>query len=410
MVRIDPYNHKERYEKWKEKHKSSNIKGLSKANSDILKRYIDDMENGINISVTSKKGARSPIRLNTLITRLAFLFRKFEQKFKIKDITKIKEEHLHRFFTGMRNGTIKTKKIKTKDGKIIGGQPYKSTSDYVKNFKSFWHWHMKVNRKNGDEIPDLTIDLDTSKENPNFVYFTEKEFRQLANRAKYFYKVLMWFLYDTGLRAPQELVNIKCSDLSDDFKVLNIREEIVKIGSHGRRIKLMLCSDMIKEYVETKKINKEDYLFPITPRVANQYLKRLGKSVFNGKETLGGKTFSELTMYDFRHSSCCHWLPIYKSESALKYRFAWKKSDKIYYYSHLLGMKDTIQEEDMLIDTTKTELQQQLEKVSKDKEVMQEELTTIMKKVKNFEKFAPLLRILNSSPKALKILKEEMKV
>ena len=54
-------------------------------------------------------------------------------------------------------------------------------------------------------------------------------------------------------------------------------------------------------------------------------------------------------MYDFRHNSCCYWLPRYKSESALKYRFGWKKSDKIHYYSELLGMEDTIQKEDLNI-------------------------------------------------------------
>jgi hypothetical protein len=42
-----------------------------------------------------------------------------------------------------------------------------------------------------------------------------------------------------------------------------------------------------------------------------------------------------IKMYDFRHSSCCYWLPRYKSENALKYRFGWKKSDMISYYSHL---------------------------------------------------------------------------
>ena len=82
-------------------------------------------------------------------------------------------------------------------------------------------------------------------------------------------------------------------------------------------------------------------------------------------------------MYDFRHCSCCYWLPRYKSESALKYRFGWKKSDKIHYYSELLGMKDTISEEDLLMDVTKTEIEQRLSKSEKEKEIMQERLNSM---------------------------------
>ena len=82
-------------------------------------------------------------------------------------------------------------------------------------------------------------------------------------------------------------------------------------------------------------------------------------------------------MYDFRHNSCCYWLPRYKSESALKYRFGWKKSEKIHYYSELLGMKDTISEEDMFTDITKTEIQRDLENSKKQNLILQERLKTM---------------------------------
>ena len=82
-------------------------------------------------------------------------------------------------------------------------------------------------------------------------------------------------------------------------------------------------------------------------------------------------------MYDFRHCSCCYWLPRYKSESALKFRFGWKKSDKIHYYSEMLGMKDTISEEDILIDTTKTELEQRLTKTEKEKVILNERIKVL---------------------------------
>ena len=84
-------------------------------------------------------------------------------------------------------------------------------------------------------------------------------------------------------------------------------------------------------------------------------------------------------MYDFRHCSCCYWLPRYKSESALKFRFGWKKSDKIHYYSEMLGMRDTISEEDLLIDVTKTELEKRLTK-SENKSELPEAQVDVMKR------------------------------
>ncbi len=101
-------------------------------------------------------------------------------------------------------------------------------------------------------------------------------------------------------------------------------------------------------------------------------LDRLAKKVLGEGVSEAGQKYSELTMYDFRHNSCCYWLPRHKSESALKYRFGWKKSDKIHYYSELLGMQDTISEEDMLLDVTKTEIEQRLEKSEKENKILHE--------------------------------------
>ena len=146
----------------------------------------------------------------------------------------------------------------------------------------------------------------------------------------------------------------------------------------------MFCSQLIKDYIKLEGLAPENYVFDITPSVVNQYLKRLAERVFGNGESAAGAKYSELTMYDFRHISCCYWLPRYKSESALKYRFGWKKSDKIHYYSELLGMKDTINEEDMLLDITKTEIERKLEKSDKERELLQERLLNMeeyMKKI-----------------------------
>lgn len=75
-------------------------------------------------------------------------------------------------------------------------------------------------------------------------------------------------------------------------------------------------------------------------------------------------------MYDFRHNSCCYWLNRYPTESGLKYRFGWKKSDKIHYYSEMLGVKDNITKDDLLIDVTKTELENRLKKIENENQLL----------------------------------------
>jgi len=42
-MKIDPYKHKERFFKWKEKVKK-NIPDINKNDSDLIKKYISDME------------------------------------------------------------------------------------------------------------------------------------------------------------------------------------------------------------------------------------------------------------------------------------------------------------------------------------------------------------------------------
>ena len=363
-MKIDPYKHKERYLAWKKGAKEG-ISGVSIANNDLIMKFLADMEVGANIARGSSKGSRSFIRLNTLRDKLCYFSKKFDELYGIKDITEIKEEQLINFFASMKNGNIK---------KIDGGV-YTSVDTYAGVFKTFWHWHQKTNKKKGIEIAEITTDLDTKQEKPKWVYLTEEQVKFLAENSKFEYKVLIYFLFDTGIRAPTELLNIKVSDFFNDFKELNIRQEVSK--TFGRRIKLMICSSLIKDYVKSEKLTSEDYLFRSIPRIINQYLKRLGEKLLGNKMSPAGAKYSELTMYDFRHCACCYWLPRYKSESALKYRFGWKKSDKIHYYSELLGMSDTINEEDMLVDVTKTDLEKRLEKSEKEKEIIQERMKTM---------------------------------
>ncbi len=363
-MKIDPYKHKERFLKWKEKTKNG-IPDISKENSDLILRYLYDMENGVNISIINVKGARSYIRLNTLKERIIFLSKLVKEKYQLNKLTDISEENLGRLFAEMKNGTIKRK----------DGKDYQSVADFIKCFKAFYHWYQKICKKQGIETQDITLDLDTKYDKPKWVYLTEEQVKLLCENATFEYKVLIMFLFDSGIRSPTELVNVKISDLFNEYKELNIREEVSK--TFGRRIKLMICPELLKEYIKAKTLKPENYLFEIKPYIVNRYLKRLGQRIFGDKESPAGQKYSELTMYDFRHISCCYWLPRYKSESALKFRFGWKKSEKIHYYSEMLGMRDTIKEEDLLVDITKTEIEKEMNRIGRENELLKDRVQTL---------------------------------
>ncbi len=96
-MRIDPYNHKERYLAWKEKVKDG-IPDISKANSDLILAYLRDMETGMNTALGNVKGPRSFIRLNTLREKLIFFSKKLKDKYALDKMTDITEEQICEFF------------------------------------------------------------------------------------------------------------------------------------------------------------------------------------------------------------------------------------------------------------------------------------------------------------------------
>lgn len=346
----DLYNSQQKFEEWLNNVDKVGIEGLNKFNSNIIIRFIKDMKLGINISKRSEKGGRSFIRLNHLKQKIIFIAKQLEKR-NIEEITKVKAQQLHELFSNMREGIIKTNQ----------GMPYKSTGDYVKDFKVFWHWYQKINRIKGKEIIDITEELDRRGDKPEWVYFTELDLDKMIGQATYDLKPIIALAFDSGAR-PSELLNIKISDFSNDFKELSIREETSK--TFGRKIKLMLCSRQLLEYSLKLNLKQDDYICRISLAIINQNLRKLGKLFLSDRIKK-----KNLSLYDFRHCSACYWLPKYKSESALKYRFGWKRSDMIHYYTEFLGMKDTIKQEDLYTDISKTELEKQIIEIQERMEV-----------------------------------------
>lgn len=177
-MKKDPYKHEEKYRAWKEQiNKIGFIEGITRENSDLILSYVFDMELGMNVSNSSKKGSRSYIHLNTLKQRMISLAKRFEEHYKIRCITELTEHQIIAYFAKMRNGEVRR----------VDGKRFKAVIDYVKIFKSFWHWHMKVSKKQGVKILDITEDLDCSKEKPQWVYLDENQVKQLYENAKYNY-------------------------------------------------------------------------------------------------------------------------------------------------------------------------------------------------------------------------------
>ena len=364
-MRFDPYQRKASYLRWKAG-VATGIPRLTAANTRVIMQYLNDMEYGLNVGVGSKKGGRSYLRLSAIKTKLIFLAKLLQDRYQTPLVTDAGEETLHRLFSDMRTGVVRRR----------DGQRYLSTGDYVKTFKAFWNWHRKVQKKNGaPTVSDICIDLDTSCDKPLWVYLTQEQVRRLMDHAKFDYKVLISFLYDSGIRSPTELLNVRVEDISPDGTQLTIREESSK--TFGRTVKLLLCNELIRRYAEEEQLAASDRLFTKAPGVINRYLKRLSLRVLGTAKSPGGAPYSDLTMYDFRHSSACYWLPRYKSEAALKYRFGWKKSRMIHYYTNFLGMRDTITSDDLILEPEKAAIDRDLRQATVENGLLKERLATM---------------------------------
>jgi len=185
-------------------------------------------------------------------------------------------------------------------------------------------------------------------------------------------------------------MNVRAMDISPvpntNYLFLSIRNETSK--TFGRKIKLMISSDILKKYIEMNKLKGDDFLFTKDYTHTTRMVSRMGydalkigtKHIQKTKKVL---IKNGVTMYDFRHNSVCHYLPIYKSENQIKYRYGWKKSEMIHYYSEFIGMKDTITDDDMLVDTTKTEIQQQLQKEQLKVAMLEEQMNNQKKEMED---------------------------
>jgi len=351
---MDIYRHKESYDAWKKDVLNSkgnpNLKyieqDLTKENTKLFVNYILDMENGINVS--GARGSRSPKTLNRLRSKISSIM-KFFQKKGVNDVSKATPEQVNKFF-----------KEWVEQG---------HTNDYAVRFRAFWNWYMKMNRKQGETISDICIDLDTgSKSESNFVWVTKEEFNELR---KYFdekKQLLLMFVFDSIVRSPSELFNLKVENVSQNTKGevwINIPNEISK--TFGRRFNLVYCGEQLLKHIKDKK--PQEFIFENCYPMINKELQKIAEQVFEDKKNHGGEYYKKITLYDLRHSGAIHFRQLFQdtgqSLDALRHRGGWTDFRMINYYTKLLGIDGHIDKEKTLLEEDKTNLQKELEKYKK---------------------------------------------
>jgi len=385
----EAYDFKHNFESVRESIKTSST--LTPKNTAFIFDYLNDLEQGRNLS-GSRKGARAYSNISAKKSKL-FVLSSFLEQRGIKEISRLKDDKaLIDVLNDMRAGKLKRyKKSKTK-----ACYNENAVSDYAKAFASFWHWHIIKNKKKGIIIPDITTDLDKTRTENSFVYFSFEELKKLMPYFNEDEQVMLLFMFDSVIRSPKELMNVKVSDLHDDSPMqLSIREETSK--TFGRTIKLMLCSNELKKYIKRKELKPENFLFDFNHSSFNKKLKQVAQQVFGDVMTKGGKRFNEISMYDFRHSGACYWrLGAYKTKiDALMYRGGWNNLNILNYYTKKLGMRDSIERGDLLAEEDKSKVFELEQKLAE----QQQEIAKIQKM---------LLKVINKGKETLMMVDEEV--
>lgn len=369
MTKLDVHGHEERYKHWKSTiiiDNDNSVKSieddLTKVNSDIFIKYLFDMEIGANVGKNAKKGPRGYLRLNTVRTRLKQIFR-WLQKRGIDDVTTTTARQIMGLFNDIREGGIKT----------VKGEKYseRSNADYAEVFSSFFHWWIRINRKEGREVSDITEDLSKQKEESKFVWITKDEFEKMLPYFSEDEQVMLLFVFDSLIRAPTELMSLKVKDVFErDGNVwVNIPKEITKTG-FSRTLNLLYSGEPLIKYIRRRDAGAIDYLFDFSYREMGKKIQQVAARIFKNRISQGGEYFNNMTLYDLRHSGAIHLRILAQktkkiSLDAIRQRGGWKDFDMLNYYTRFLGLTGEIDKNDLLIEQDKSQLEKEIEGLKK---------------------------------------------
>lgn len=341
-MKRDAYNFEGNWEAWKQNHYDG-MKGIRKEDHKLLIEFLKDMELGLNTPV-GRKGKRGPGTLLNLAQHNLLFLENFD-----KPLVKLTKQDLH---------SLEDKIVKGKIERKRGGN-FTQFGNYIKDFKVFWHWLQRV----GKVKEDITVDISAKTTKPSWVFLSEEHIKKFFNKLSFDMRVICWFMYDSGARVT-ETNSLKIENFSKDFTEVNIPEEVSK--TFGRTIKLKLSSQLLKDYVKEFDLKPSDYLVRKDLWAMNKYLKYNCGKLF-GKETVSHPKVKGLcgsfTLYDIRHNSACFWLNRYPTQNGLMYRFGWRGADKIEYYSEFLGVRDKIDDQNMVTSEEKTKFEKEIEQL-----------------------------------------------
>lgn len=349
---VDPHDLEKQFQ-------NRNYEGIHPEDAQIIDQFVHDWKIGRNVN--TRKGPRSTARLLAIHSKLKTLSRLIQEHYQTT-LTKVSEDQLIELYYKMRAGEITHSKGK-----------YKSTTSYVKVYKVFYNWYAKINRKNGINLPQITTDLDVQDSTPDFKWITLESLEKICMHVKPYYQVMFRFIFDSGIRPPKELMNVRRKDLEwlpkEKCYLLNIRDESSK--TIGRKVKLLLCSEHLKSYIQSKNFKPDDFLFTKT---SDQTIRKtlsvaafdaLGIGEYSNKDTantIGHKRYIKngLLPYELRHSSVIYYQNVYTKPELLRYRYGWKGYQMVYYYSRFRGIEDNLSKDDLIDKETKESIEQQI--------------------------------------------------
>lgn len=383
--KVDVYNLEQRHKNWIEYARGNGIDGLTKANSDHILAYITDMEEGRNVARGSRKGGRGYARLTSIRTRMTQIAKLLQER-SVKDITKVSDNQITKLFSDMHKGEITT----------LRGEMYKSTGDYAEVFKAFWHWWMRVNRRKGRRVLDLTEDVSTASATPKFAYLTKEDVEALLPYFPEDEQVLLMFLFDSIVRPPSEVLGLQVRDVfeKDGDVWIGVPDEISK--TFGRTFNLLYCGEALLELVRRRGLKPEDPLFQFSPAFLNRKLKRVAAQVF-GDRIPHPKSdyYKNLSLYDFRHSGAIHLRLLAKdnpadiSLDAIRHRGGWADFNMLNYYTQFIGLDGKIERQGMLLKQDRHKIEKDLEEEKKKRLALERKIRELAKR---FEAALPALR------------------
>lgn len=337
------------------------VERLSKINSSLIIEYLEDMETGNNTAKGSKKGKRSYAQLLKLKGYMIILISKLQSR-GITDIRKTTDKEITKLFSDMEAGILRKQ----------NGEKYGDISTGVKVFKAFWHWHIKVNRKKGIAISDITEDLSSSPTvEAKFVYITKE---QLDEMMPYFDKkeqTILMFVFDSLIRAPTELSSLRVKDIyEEDGEVcVNIPNDISKV--RGRNFNLLSSGKAVIEYIQENKLKPDDYLFSYSNEYLNFKMQKVASQLWEDKVShpKAGEKYNKITLYDLRHSGVIHLRIMAKdnpqdvSLDAIRERGGWTDFKMLNYYSRFIGIDGKISKVGIMTKKERNKLESEVEKL-----------------------------------------------